>query len=70
VILDGDDTLLRELDNEGEGHDVWRLPESEIRNLWKERGKLGINFRVYNREGSYGPIRDVTFLFEKKSGRR
>lgn len=67
VFLDGADTLLRELDDQGETHNVWRLPRSEVSDLWKEKKKLGISFRIYNREGSRGPIRDVTFLFEKKS---
>lgn len=67
VFLDGADTLLREMDNQGDPHNVWRLPLSEISELWAERKRLGISFRIYNRIGGHGPIRDVTFLFEKKS---
>lgn len=69
VILSGED-ILRVVDTDGEFHDVWRLPEPEIQSLWKERGKFKINFRIFNRLGGRGPVRDVTFLFVKKSRKR
>jgi len=69
VFFSGED-VLRVIDTDGELHDVWRLPEVEIRSLWKDKARLNINFRIFNRVGSHGPVRDVTFLFEKKSKRR
>lgn len=68
VILNGED-VLRVFDTDGAPHDVWRFSVEEIRKLWNERRNLNINFRVYNRETSHGPVRDVTYLFEKKPGR-
>lgn len=64
VTLHGVDILIGVLGDDGEFHNVWRLPETEIRSLWNERKELNISFRVYNRIGSHAKIRDVTILFK------
>jgi|GEM_PF-3254884 len=67
------ENAMREVkDNKGKPHNIWLCPSrKKVQEFWDSRISQDLNFRVYNRlihagGRSRGPIKDVTFLFERK----
>ncbi len=53
---------------DGQTRNLWKCPSGLVFELWRNRSNMKIKFRIFNREGNNGQLRNCTFLFKNDSG--
>ena len=56
-----DNDTLRICDNQGKEHMVWRVEHEIVSRLEASRRQLGLRFRIFNRLGETGQVREWKF---------
>ena len=65
----GEENILRDaICADGQRRNLWRCSSGLFFMLWRSRSNLKIRFRIFNREGNNGQIRNCTLLFKNESG--
>lgn len=55
------------VDNNDKVHNVWEIPYSFISLIQNSRKDVPFKFKVFNREGDYGTVRECKFPLKRKS---
>ncbi len=67
--LDGQENFYNNIScADGKRRNLWLCPSGLVFMFWRSRSNLKIRFRIFNRQGEKGKIRDCTFLFKNDSG--
>jgi hypothetical protein len=56
-----DDIIIGLVDDTGRAHNVYQVPYLLVTIFWRNRRQMGLDFFIYNRQGSHGKVRRWKF---------